>query len=260
MTNNGTGTMTNLPIPVNITIPEGQTYAFYIMSTNGGGLNYTDGTHNSVVLAANADFKIYEGTGKNGDFGTSYAAKRFNGNIHYMPGVLLSVEYQYFNGFVDGRYNELSWASATETESNYFEIERSPDAINFEKVATVAASGYSRVETNYTYKDLRFYQRSYYRLKLVDNAGGFKYSDVITVDGPTVDIVTVFPNPTINEINVISPYATDFRIVDIFGRVAESFHAESGATYIIDIEDYPAGVYYLADEALGKKVKIVKNR
>jgi hypothetical protein len=255
-----TGTTTNIPIPVNVTIPEGQTYAFYITSQNGGGLSYTDGTNNNVVVGSNSDFKIYEGTGKDYLLGANYPTKRFNGNIHYMPGVLLSIEYQYFNGLVDERYNKLSWGSATETESNHFEVERSPDAISFEKVGTVAASGYSRAEKNYSFRDLRFYQRSYYRLKLTDNVGGITYSDVITIDGPTVDIVTVFPNPTVDEISVISPYVTNFRIVDRFGRVVEKFHAESGATYVIDIADYPAGVYYLADEALGKKVKIVKNR
>jgi len=64
----------------------------------------------------------------------------------------------------------------------------------------------------------------------------------------------------VDVINVINPYTSNFRLVDVLGQLLKTFPAEKGTTLQIDISEYPAGVYYLGDDELGKRIKIVKNR
>jgi hypothetical protein len=86
--NNPVNTATPIPIPVNIFIPAGQTYAFYITFTNGTFMNYTNGTAVGNVYTADANLQVREGTGKAYAFGTDFATRIFNGNINYTPGAV----------------------------------------------------------------------------------------------------------------------------------------------------------------------------
>ena len=47
--------------------------------------------------------------------------------------------------------------------------------------------------------------------------------------------------------------ADKWNLQPVFGQIKRQ-------TLQIDISEYPAGVYYLGDDELGKRIKIVKNR
>ena len=89
-----TGTPTPVPVAVNITIPAGQTYAFYVTSTNTGvSLNYTNGTTLGNVFASDANIQFKEGSGLEYPFsGSPFTPRVWNGIIHYsLAGAALSV-------------------------------------------------------------------------------------------------------------------------------------------------------------------------
>ncbi len=81
------GTATPLPIPVNIVIPAGQTYSFYVTSSNVGvSQNYTNGTTAGAVFAADGNIQFHEGVGIEYPFsGSAFSPRVWNGNIHYVP-------------------------------------------------------------------------------------------------------------------------------------------------------------------------------
>lgn len=82
----GSGTLTVLPIAVNVTIPAGQRYAFYITTQNqtlGTGNIYTNGTGTGTLVASNTDLEFYEGVGSYSDFGGTFADRIWNGTIYY---------------------------------------------------------------------------------------------------------------------------------------------------------------------------------
>ncbi|WP_338790441.1 choice-of-anchor D domain-containing protein [Bernardetia sp. MNP-M8] len=83
ITSAGNNIPTQLPIPINITIPAGQRYSFYITNTFGGGTSYTDGTAVGNVLASNADMTIYEGVGKSYPFGLTLTVRNINATVFY---------------------------------------------------------------------------------------------------------------------------------------------------------------------------------
>ncbi|MBK9192044.1 MAG: T9SS type A sorting domain-containing protein [Crocinitomicaceae bacterium] len=79
------GTPTPYPVPVNVTIPAGQTYAFYVTSSNTAvSQNYTDGTSVGNVFASDANIQFKEGCGIEYPFsGGPFTPRIWNGVIHY---------------------------------------------------------------------------------------------------------------------------------------------------------------------------------
>jgi hypothetical protein len=83
-----TGGFSAVPVNVNITIPAGQTYAFYVTSnTSAVSLNYSNGTNVGNVYSSDANITFLEGGGMEYPFtqntGAVYQPRVWNGNIHY---------------------------------------------------------------------------------------------------------------------------------------------------------------------------------
>lgn len=83
-----TGGFSAVPVDVNITIPAGQTYAFYVTSnTSAVSLNYSNGTNVGNVYSSDANITFLEGGGMEYPFtqgtGAVYQPRVWNGRIHY---------------------------------------------------------------------------------------------------------------------------------------------------------------------------------
>ena len=88
---------TNIPVPVNITIPAGERYSFHIGST--GGIAYTNGTGLGNVFSSNASFNFIEGHG-GAIFNCTFQPRVFNGLIRYEA--TESVDVAWFDAATDG--------------------------------------------------------------------------------------------------------------------------------------------------------------
>jgi len=79
--------------------------------------------------------------------------------------------------------NLLSWETSYEENTNLFIIEKSTDWMSFKNVGTVEASGDTDEENSYRYMDTGLgMDKSYYRLKVVEEDGTSSYSQVATVN------------------------------------------------------------------------------
>lgn len=178
--------------------------------------------------------------------------------------LVLPVNLVSFTGSNHGTQNDLSWTTATEENSSYFEIQRSTDGISFSEIGKVAASGNSNNTRNYTYTDNNLSSASniyYYRLKLVDKDGAAKYSPVINIKtGISVSITKVYPNPTIGNftitINDKSLLNTKVSLSDISGKTVKIIPLTQNETRV-DIAGLVKGMYILKFEN-GKSVKVIK--
>lgn len=96
----------------------------------------------------------------------------------------------------------LSWATASETNIDYFKVERSNNHPgNFENVGEVKAFGNSNVEHRYSFADINYVALSnYYRIKAVDYDGREVYvSNILSADFAGEEhVVDVYPNPVAN--------------------------------------------------------------
>jgi hypothetical protein len=80
----------------------------------------------------------------------------------------------------------LNWATAMESGFNYFGVEKSTNGVDFVGVGVVSATG-SR--STYRY-DTSYRGGTYFRLKLVDNDGSFKFSPVAYVPSDPATFTT----------------------------------------------------------------------
>jgi len=132
------------------------------------------------------------------------------------------------------RSSKLDWTTSSEINSDYFGIERSRDGDTWETISQVAAAGNSSEVKYYEYIDDKLpFSRSkdqifYYRLRLTDQDGSFKYSDIkgVNFNRQTADgVIAVYPNPATQMVHIDiagmdeSQGETKLRIFDMYGRV-----------------------------------------
>ncbi len=142
----------------------------------------------------------------------------------------LPIELISFIGFSSGNGNQLNWVTATETNNDFFNLERSSDGIEFNTVATVDGAGNATSIKNYEYFDANpLNGLNYYRLKQVDFNGDFFYSTIISIDNSVLEnsFVQVFPNPSNDIVNIITSNNIAFLIIyDMIGNIVYSNSSE----------------------------------
>ena len=110
----------------------------------------------------------------------------------------LPIELLDFNALVCNKEVCLDWATASETNNDYFTMEKTKDGSNFEYVTTIDGAGNSTSILNYSTIDNSPYEGvSYYRLKQTDFDGNYSYSDLKMVNFSDTEFsFNLFPNPS----------------------------------------------------------------
>lgn len=186
----------------------------------------TEGISNLFIAGAfqnTADFDPGAGTANLTSSGNYdiFAAKYDDNCPIGLPIELLS-----FDAKNEGETVKTFWSTASETNNDYFTIERSVDGATFEGIGTVAGAGNSSTTLSYSFVDRNpFSPISYYRLKQTDFDGKFGYSAIIAIEywGDSELIVSdVYPNPAENklhiDLNSKSDIPVQISINDIVGR------------------------------------------
>jgi hypothetical protein len=125
------------------------------------------------------------------NFRTIYALGNAAGGSNPLP-----VTYLNFDVIKKLNCNSLKWATASETNNDIFEVQRSPDLTNFSTIGTVKGAGFSNEIVNYQFDDyMPFFGKIYYRLKQIDFNGEFSYSDVRVVNSNSKNSISFYPNP-----------------------------------------------------------------
>lgn len=100
---------------------------------------------------------------------------------------------------------ELLWETASESQNDYFTIERSLDGVNWSEVARVNGAGNSNQYLSYTLTDTNVPNTVVYcRLQQTDFNGEFSLSDIDQVDLSRTATLALhaYPNPVINVLTV----------------------------------------------------------
>jgi hypothetical protein len=205
---------------------------WYVDVTNAGAVIQTDvdfdmtagGMTGTTPLTA-ANYKLLYRAGTSGAWTEAATASSISGNRvifgsynfnndaddgYYTIGTKnynaspLPIELLSFDAIMNDKKVDITWATATESNNDYYTIEKSKDGVSFETVSTVDASGNSLSTIHYQDVDYKPYSGiSYYRLKQTDFNGTFSYSRLAAVNYTTdEDGVTMFPNPTEGNISL----------------------------------------------------------
>lgn len=197
----GLDTPSPMDIPINLVIPAGQTYSFYITATsnaNTTGIRYTNNA-GYTTIASDANISIAGGIGKAYPFGSNYANRSFNGTVHYALGNVLPVTFKDFTATQLNRSVLLNWETESEKDNDYFEIERSTNGTHWQKLFITDAIGESHSSHSYQEVDSAPLEgTSYYRLSQTDLDGKNTPLKIISWNQnplSTSNTLHVFPNP-----------------------------------------------------------------
>jgi hypothetical protein len=92
---------------------------------------------------------------------------------------------------------KLSWATASELNFHYFEVERSTDGVNFSAIGRITGNGTTNVRQDYSFEDEKpLIGKNYYQLKAVDFDGYTERFQVVMVDYDGKKSFSVYPNPS----------------------------------------------------------------
>jgi hypothetical protein len=107
-----------------------------------------------------------------------------------------------FTGNYRDQSTNLNWETENQENFDHFEIERGTNGAQFTAIGSKAALAGNTSRLGYSYSDdLGNVNGSvfYYRLKIVDKDGQFKYSNVIMIrkESKSINGVAINPNPVV---------------------------------------------------------------
>jgi hypothetical protein len=184
-------------------------------------------------------------------FGTSNLT---GGGLAFTVGnnsVVLPVEFLFFQAkrFAD-QQSLIEWATASEINSDYFEIQRLEDDENWSTIATVKAAGNSNQRIYYSYVDRNAIAGiNYYRIEQFDFDGSFIQTEVKTVVFKSKTECLVYPNPARDQIIITTSSDEYISRIDVFsaqGTLIKTFTENNNhGRAEINISDWANGSYLL---------------
>ena len=188
--------------------------------------------------------------------------------------VVLPVNIVSFTGNINNKLVQLNWQTSQENNSSYFEVQRSSNGSNFEPISTVTAKGNIGTISTYQDKDDLFFYTGkvvYYRLKIVDTDGKYKFSKVLVIipnTASTVNTLKAWPLPFTaqltagysselsGEIKVNLTNMNGSRVASSSATVQKGYNSIS----INQAQTIPSGTYLLTITSNGKteSIKVVK--
>ncbi len=146
-----------------------------------------------------------------------------------------------FAAAVSDNQVNLKWETSTEINNSGFEIERSVNNNNFEKVAFISGNGTTTEKHSYSFIDKPNTSGNIsYRLKQIDFDGEINYSDIINVDfnlPKEFSLKQNYPNPFNPSTKISYSIAVDSKVtLGIYNLLGEQ-------VALLINKELPAGVY-----------------
>lgn len=184
---------------------------------------------------------------------------------------VVPIELLSFVGRSECDKNVITWKSATETNNDFYTIERSVGGNDYSVVGTVKGGGNSTTTLQYSFADILSDQEYrveylYYRLKQTDFDGESEVFHPIVIKKNCGDEIFISPSITNGTIYVTagkSKHEALISIVDELGRDLYSENTpEDWTERIIDLSAYENGIYFVRINIKSETIvkKIVLNR
>lgn len=174
----------------------------------------------------------------------------------YVDPSFIPVELESFWVTVNGSEATLNWITATELNNSGFEVERSANNIDWDKIGFVQGNGSTTNKTTYTFTDVNPVNgKSYYRLKQLDLDGTYSYSNIITAEFYQITDYALeqnYPNPfnpaTVIKYNLPEESSVQIKIFNAVGELVSTLvdEIQSGGKYskLFDASNLSSGIYF----------------
>ena len=182
------------------------------------------------------------------------ASGRTTGTLDYaefsIPAAL-PVELLFFTAEKMGEEVMLHWATATESNNDFFTVERSVNGTEFAEIEKVDGAGSSNSRNDYQTVDFQPTPGvNYYRIKQTDFDGSVTYSNVVEVeftDDNTALNMVAYPNPVAQgqaiHVNTSASETASVSLMTLQGQTIYTQTATAGQSISIPTEGLSKGVY-----------------
>jgi hypothetical protein len=145
---------------------------------------------------------------------------------------------------------DIVWSTSFELNNDHFELERSHNGIDFEKITEVKGQGTKNTPSTYVFADteVNTLLPVYYRLKQVNTDGYFVYSNVIVIHGAQGNTsMEIYPNPLDDGTTLYARFGQEdegmakVSLFDLSGKLINE--------YLMD-NVQPGGIYAIEDKSL----------
>lgn len=184
----------------------------------------------------------------------------FTGDSETLPVEMISFNAEGLNNTTV----QLRWTTLSESNNDYYQVEKSTDGENFNAIGLISGAGTSTNIINYEYMDdNRWNETTYYRLLQVDYDGNSTYSTTISIQGTKNINITTYPNPATDYIHVeLSNHVDRIELHSAKGQLLFQENDITQAKIQINTYHLKPGLYFLnvilAEEVITKKIMIVK--
>jgi len=141
----------------------------------------------------------------------------------------------------------VKWSTASETNNDYFSVEKMMEPSQWESIGTIRGSTNSNSLQSYQMRDYKPQSgTNYYRIKQVDLDGKSSYSQMVSVVFEFPEIIELYPNPTSSVLTVKSQSAIqEIRLYNQASQMMMEKSSIQDSVYELDTQDLPNGVYIL---------------
>jgi hypothetical protein len=172
--------------------------------------------------------------------------------IGLIPPTPLPIEMLNFDGTCHGGTVELNWATASETNNDYFTIESLTDGMNFSAIGTIDGAGNSTGILHYHFTDADARSgTNYYRIRQTDFNGQFSFSKIIAIDTKDCDaknLVVVHSFFNGNDFEIDYAHSSGPVTIEMYtseGKmICRYFNEEPDAGFHIDATNWEKAVYF----------------
>ncbi|HMD00420.1 MAG TPA: T9SS type A sorting domain-containing protein, partial [Ferruginibacter sp.] len=153
-----------------------------------------------------------------------------------------------FEAIKQNKRSLLLWSTDNEVNLNKFIVERSADGRSYRAIGETIANNRSGIN-NYTLTDNQpFAGINFYRLKMADRDGSFKYSPIRKINfASDADDISIYPNPVLRDgsVNIISSGNCNQAVIyDAMGKEVRVYKL-NGRTNAINLSGIARGMYQL---------------
>jgi hypothetical protein len=166
-------------------------------------------------------------------------------------GSTLPLTWLYVRGETRNNKGFISWATASEENTDSFIVEYSADGRSFIDVGEVAAASNSTNSRHYNFlHDGLKEGMNYYRVRQVDKDGKYTYSKVITLlQRDNLRETVVAPNPVKDILHIVEPVSKWVKTIEVYstdGRLLSQQNINALSTaFSIPVGSLPGGTYML---------------
>lgn len=165
-------------------------------------------------------------------------------NMKVTPSVALPVILSYFDCEDGTNAATLKWQAVEETNLENYILEYSRDGMSFSTLAKISPGGANQV---YQFVHYNVSGTAWYRLKMVEQDGSYKYSETRKLLLKSNTDLTIIPNPANDRFYIYSKNAPGIKTIAIIspdGTVVKTINSYNDGQPI-SIADLPKGSYLI---------------